>query len=557
MKKGLLTLVVVLMTLVGVVANAAVPGMWGIPDVIIGDLEDTPPDGAATDYLFVYPDAFDLDNYMSIVSSGTLAGLTWHYMLGDPDPTVIAINGTTPAPSTDIYAVDNLVDFRNVACSPVGAHYSLHPIGFPTTTPIVCTLKIQNTVGASSYSDEGSFTVYTVHGVNDSLTNEFYRVDRVAVSMASDPTGAGWSFVGIEAPVGPGSPYGITPPDYGYDATTGAVYLMTDGADNNVGMWVMPTGTGAPIPYIDGAAYIVESMLFAEPTHDQGSATADHIPGIRVRANVANESVNVALDIKSYQFGGKEVSMDSSAPSTETFIIDPRDQSGWTGVGLEDLYYAFDLIDFPVGGGADDEEGIVALTNVDIDSFPIKMMVSTLADPQIQTVYPAGTSFAATYESDFTHVDFGFGGTAPSAFLDASGNLAVSASGSVTRGLGYHELVETAGFIMNTSGLWHQIVFSCKASTQMAPWMRLRVFMSDFQRTISNSYLLIGTDGSQLPPGAGADYSVFFVPQDHYGSGVVLCWGFDYIDFDVTYGEAILSCSKVTCKTFNPPLPAP
>jgi hypothetical protein len=563
MKKGFITLMVALFTLVGMVSYGAVPEMWGIPDVIVGDLEDQT-GGALTDNYFVFPDALDLDNYMAIASSGTLAGLEWIYYDAQPALDVIAINGFTADDTTDVYAVSNLASFRNVACTPVGGPYTAHPL-VPSSTPIIVYLKVQNTVGSFSYSDSGNFTVFTIDETSDSLTNEFYRIDRVAVSMTADPV---WTFVQppyfdhTQAP-----PFGLRPCDGGYDATTGTYWLETTDFDNDFGFWTMSNPATSPalqtlIPYVDGHAYILTAGVWAQPVVPTGAEafTNDLVPWIRLRVNSANETISQQLDVLSTAGGSIVPTTNPATATTETMVFDPRDQT--VGYGTDKLYFSYDLIDFSAHDrtypGENDEEGMVGITSLEVDSFPVKMLTSQLAASTDVISLPTTTTWVDDYD-DFDHVKFAFGGNQPDVGLSEDGNLLLR-SQFVDRGVCWHELLPTSTLaVQQDDTRWFRYVLRSKVSSYDIPWLRFRVFTGDSQRGIDYDVRPTGNWNTyQFVPAAGqatSAYNVFYVPKP--GHNPSLLFSIDYIDFDPAHGDADIELVSVKVTKFTPPTPPP
>lgn len=88
MRKGFkVTLATVAIALLGFNAMAMAPTVSGIPDIIVGDAEDT---SAAN--VFVYEDAFTLDDYVQDDSTDA-ADIIWSYSVADPGNQRYVLNG--------------------------------------------------------------------------------------------------------------------------------------------------------------------------------------------------------------------------------------------------------------------------------------------------------------------------------------------------------------------------------------------------------------------------------------------------------------------------------
>lgn len=138
MRKGLTqTLLTVAVALLGFNAMSAAPIIGNIPDVIIGDAE-----AGTSSNLFVYPDAINLDTFVSddntsdgailwsYSASGTAYRLNGAPEIGAGDPN--APGGASLAGDSDAAKVDanaRTVTFRNINRSPVGG-----PNTAPTTS---------------------------------------------------------------------------------------------------------------------------------------------------------------------------------------------------------------------------------------------------------------------------------------------------------------------------------------------------------------------------------------------------------------------------------------
>ena len=579
MRKGLFTLTVVLLTLVGVVGYGAVPEIVYIPDVVIGD------DGAATDNFFVFPDAFDFDDYVGWVSTGTVIGYTWLYT--DATTDAITINDLLPADDSDVYAVDTAASFRNVACSPVGGPYTLHPT--MTSTPVLCELTVRN----YAFDFPSLFTVYTFDEEPDALIiPKFERVDVTSVTFDVDPGWAG--VIGYTLTQAEYPPYGLRSPTGDWNSTTGCYYLETTGFDNDFGFWSMLDPDGSPtvaaqvlagtlIPYELGQVYVAEASLYAIPEVPADAELfygenvwRDFIPQIRIRINTANESLSTDMILPSNGDritlgGGIQISeaelcvtTDPANPRMDTLVFDPRDQLS-PSADYAALYFSFDLLDFSADDrayyGELDEEGLVGLVNLDIDTFPVRALAPAFTTFTLVMTYPTGADYEADYD-EYVHFQTGFGGREPQALLE-NGNLGL-VSEDIDRGFALHELMASSAQVVPISeDNWYVYKFYVKPSTVDIPFLRLRVFLAEdaTQRSIQynvggtyvpagsfNGYQFVASPGKPMPI-----FNVFFVPPTGVEDTKSLAYAIDYIDFDPDHGDATVELTKVEVYEFPPP----
>ena len=564
MKKGFLTLMVTLLTLVGTVGFAATLGLWGIPDVIIGDLEDQT-GGALTDNFFVFPDALDFDDYWTIASTGTFGYIAWIFYDAVPDKDIISINGLVATQTSDAYAISTLASFRNLATTPIGGPYTSRP-AVPTSSPIEVFLSAANVVGSFSYAGYGDLLVFTVDEANDSLTNEFYRFNPTGwtdVVMSADP---GWTLFTLDATVDENPPFGLHTVDGGYNATSDTLWMETSDADFDFGAWMQVDlfGTASSIladsvPFIAQRSYILSAGVWADPVVPLGQDAFhdDFVPAMRVRCNSVREDMSAQLDIQSSGGGTLVPSTDPASPTTETLVFDPRDQSG----DLAGLYCTFDLVDFSAFGRTPnelDEEGIVGITFMDVDVFPTKMLQSSLANITTVQTLPTGANFDA-HSAEFTKTTFASSGNLPNAGVDSDGNFLLSSS-FVERGFAIYQMnVGSSLALAPDDSKWYVYRFKVKPSNFDCPWMRFRVAYADFQRTVDvdvkQDFWFDGRQFIQDQGAATATYNIYFAPVVGHTAGLI--WAFDMIDFDASHGDTNLALVSLKVETFSPPGNAP
>jgi hypothetical protein len=540
MKKGLLTLTVLALLLVGAVGFGAQPELWGIPDIIIGDAEDF----GVSDDLFIFTDAFAFADFFHWVTDGAKAE-KWHFMHSDPLD-VLTINRQLPdiTAIADISAGFTTASFRDVLLSPPGGPWDSNPpvIGIVTDT-IIVSIQIDNAL----LVDDQDFACYIVDDGFDELTNEYYKIDVANIVMTSDP---GWYYFEQTISAAANPPYGISTMNESYNSTSDALVIESDGDDNDFGAWVMPD-----LDYTHGAAYIFIAELFATPIYPDGASSGDFVCGVRLRANVKNETCNALSQIQSLGIAAAGISTDWENPSTHVLIFDPRDQSD-VPLSLQKIYFNFDAFDFE-GHNRDyagqlDDEGAVGIKSVKVETFPVKMMWKETTSCKS---YPEGASFYADI-SDYIGVRGSFfGGNAPVATTGAGGTLKLDSVG-VTSGFAYWQLVDTSGLMMADDGSdYYALKFVAKTSHFNVDLVRFRAMDTFYQNVSEYSLVNVpGAGGLQEPGPAGDIYNVFFDARRPHFNNVRLRFGMDM--GDSTEG---LDMSAELCgvEMRSCPLPAP
>ena len=539
MKKGLLTLVVLAVFSVGAVGFAATPELWGIPDIVIGDDEDS----GVTDNCFVFTDAFAFADYFHWVDSGA-KNLKWHYTNCEPIG-LLTVNDfaedyTAIADITVAGTIAN-ASFRNIMLTPVGGPNTLSPVGWLDTTDVaVVTFMADNFLVV----DEQDFTVYTVDSTTDALTNEYYKSSVSDTVMTSDP---GWtSFLDASASPAVSPPYGLSGCDGTYNATSNALTLSTDGDNNDFGAWVSPD-----IAYVDGAAYMFTASLFCTPIYPEAvvadpptGTVFEYMPKIRLRVNVKAETVVGELEINSLGSANAEISTDCANPSTDVLIFDPRDQSNMP-YGLQSMYFSFDLIDFEAHGREyplqKDDQGTVGLTQLLVETYPAKMLWRE-ATPRKS--YPTGAKFTDNL-SDYVPAEYSmFGGVTCEATTDGAGNLALVSEG-VTAGFAIWALAPppgTAAYLMSgDTDDFYAMRISCKSSNTSVPWLRFRLYEQNYQRLTTLNIRPTEGTGAQLPGVTGDTYSIFLEPVRPQFDNMRVLFAIDLIDFLEDGGDSIVT----------------
>jgi hypothetical protein len=408
-------------------------------------------------------------------------------------------------------------------------------------------------------TDDQDITVYSVDGANDALTNEYLLADVMYEDSAA--LIADWVERSADFPPSATIPTGISGPDTVENTTSGALELVTTGDDNDFGSWGQEMGTAAPIPWEANMSFVFLSTLYAIPDVPVGEEAEwyRYIPEIRLRVNAANETINSLIDIQSLPPYLAPITSDSSNASTETMIFDPRDHSTFVGDGIENMYFSFDLIDFSKSTPNPpeefiDDEGTIGLMELDVDSFPQKMIAREAT--MVQEM-PAGLGTFRDIVDQFTSVALGFGSALPLAQLDGPGNLQLADAGT-NRSFCYWGLNEGNGVDITDASLWYYAVFSMNANNQDAYSVRLRLFDKNFQR--SSIVSVSNVDGTaaravHVPGTALKQYTVYFVaPAGLEGSE--LLFAFDLLDFDA-WGDTAVSLWSCDFFTATPAVPAP
>jgi hypothetical protein len=347
-----------------------------------------------------------------------------------------------------------------------------------------------------------------------------------------------------------------------------AVVMDTVKKDNSFGYWTDNTVTTSVknqvlIPYVDQGVYIIHANVFAKPrittvALDLTPPPADFVPWMRLRVNSANESVYQEMDILSTNNGTLEVTTDPTKATTETMIMDPRKQdlTGTTYTGLNKLYFSFDLIDFPSLNGRD-EEGLVGLTALDVETFPMSGVNSVRSQKTLVQSYPVAATFQAE-QGAYTKFSTGFGSNAPEVNYSATGGFMRITDSDIARGFAYFQLSSEGMAVTADPSKWYMYKFfltrTGSADGNDPEQLRLRLLYGDEQRHINYGVKQTGDRNAYqfnvIPPDATLVYSVFMVPKE--GELYKLFFAFDYIDFSTSHGSVIFDLQKVEVYSLAP-----
>lgn len=559
MKKGLFTLVLVCFVVVGMVGFAANPEFWGIPDIIIGDQEDI----GVTDNYFVFSDAFAFADYFHWTSGGVKTGLKWHYVQSDSvTGDGIAINLSTVSASVDITGggAETDASFQNIIISPIGGPNNGGSLPADSTDAVVVSLQLNNFL----LKDDQDVTVFTDDGGFDAYTSEYYYTPAAGEDFAANP---GW-IDRVADPIPPliGVPAGITNGVHAYNSTSDCYTIATTGLDNVFGHWQMPANS---IDIIPGAAYVFTAELFVKPVgvspiDEEAGLWTLYGPQIRLRINAQNESIGQEALVQSTGSGDLALTSDAAAgfpnATSETFVFDPRDHSAYVGFGTDNLYFSMDLVDFIAGTGSErDDEGLIGISELDVATFPIKMLAKEATTAQS---YPRSEATLGAEIDEYNAYATGFGGTPMAATTDAANSLLLVSNG-VAKGFAFYDLINSYGIGVDDTNKnkWFWFQFEVAASSQSIDWIRLRVQTNDAQRVVLYNLRGQFAGGYQLPGGSSLfeTYNVIMCGQDEMLNRRI-SFSFDHIDFyegEASLGNGTAILKSVKALTVDPPTLSP
>lgn len=182
MTKGLKsTLLTVAVALLGLNAMAMAPTIGNIPDVIIGDAEDS-----TASNNFVYPDAINLDNYVTDDNTPT-TGILWsytnpggHYRINNVNAIVTPDSNADTPGSAELTTNDDgdssdsnkrTITIRNSALSPLnGSGQSTAPYADPGATSDSQVITLYASDSTTHALAGKSFMAYIVNDGNDALS---------------------------------------------------------------------------------------------------------------------------------------------------------------------------------------------------------------------------------------------------------------------------------------------------------------------------------------------------------------------------------------------------
>lgn len=247
MRKGFkVTLATVAIALLGFKAMAMAPTVSGIPDIIVGDAEDS-----SDANVFVYPDAFNLDQYVQDDSTAP-GDIIWSFTVADPGNSRYRLNGlvglpdgtdenTHVAPGADrldtadddpakVDSNPRTVTIRDEVASPVAGTppYAEPGAPFAVVGSEVITLHASD---GSTYSAETSKQEIIIYTVNDHVDAYSPYTEHPGVQVLSRNFAEGqfgWSFTQSEGTV--------------QSSTTGGICLEVPLTGGNDGNWASPYG---------------------------------------------------------------------------------------------------------------------------------------------------------------------------------------------------------------------------------------------------------------------------------------------------------------------------
>jgi hypothetical protein len=466
MKKGLLSLLVAAITLVGVQASFAVaPTLKNIPDVCIGDEEDN---GVSDNNFFRFTDAFRFDDYVLATDPSTTASaLLWSFdevnLAGDPqwytingkDPihTTLAQQGTgdpadhiSPGASNELRQGNEYATFRDIVFSPT-------PDNLPYPTPSadhsagkVVTFFVSD--GSQVASQE--IIVKTVDNTFDALTggspyDPYY-------DETFDTQHAGWLTGGATVAL-PGSNT-LT-----YNGTTGA-YTITV-FTNGTGTYKFAYWYGDRpfwLPYSEvGTDKYVRAKYYMYATGQTGGTA--NIPNFNLKLQnrfavttqllVQTHDETSPGDLTAYQ--ELRPSTDPNNPSLYRVDFDPIDvpflstntNVSGQGEGIQPSFEAFVLFST--------DNGTIGMTELEMGTYPISALGTPVAS-QVRTAAQVGENPTASVDTRYNVVIGAAAGVKPTTENTNLGSIGGSGAGTAfdstpvpTDRIGYLDRLFSAG----------------------------------------------------------------------------------------------------------------
>jgi len=431
MKNGLTkALAAVAIAFIGYQAYAVAPVVRAIPDIIVTDDTNLV---VTTPFTFVYPDAINLNDYVS--DDGDLSAIIWSYKGGfnTNGDSRFRLNGATPLTSATSTiappAVDQIQLAANITAAgefnPDANPYTvtvrdivLSPFGGPNVDPAVAVGTIIRTEFVTLYASDGTtasvgrnlklMTRKAGPGVADSLT---YTPQPAPVRASTYSFATSTNFWVSSSPIG-----SIT-----YQ-TVGGLCITSTAAGANLGELVSPYGTAGGVQLTANSVYRMRATMTTNQTN------AGQVPLWDIylqNFNPAGAGGDQAYLADYFFLDGTGSANAIKGPATGLNQFDlwyaPAALSTpqWAGVfgttydGKRDMRLVFRVLDVAGAGyGAETDSGQICMTNLVVDKFDTTRMYE-VGNSQVYSLNPVIPGINGVSVLDLLHDTFGI--------LDGSG----------------------------------------------------------------------------------------------------------------------------------------
>jgi hypothetical protein len=518
MKKGLF-ITLVLSALLATSAFAYSPVLDTIPDVVIGDADET--GFWTTDVnFFRFTDAFAFDDYVTDQDSTPSTHLKWCFIEGTsgvleinekPELDIGSEDPKDPPAGKDVRDGNATASFRDIGASPksydaaVLAGTDVYP-GSPLCDQLI-TFWVSD---EANNADSQTIYVKSIDGDVDRLSQGVQEVKRFGFDTG--PEDFGW-----------GTITGFSLPRSRQKA--GAIGLQDPTGGIGFGFWQTP---GDHIAYEAGKIFRARFALM----RDAALTSADDMPTIRLRWISNNFTGSTSYYINSVDPFNQVPPID---PSTEDYgayfypITDPG------GLGL-----AMDMLDFSP------ETGTVWCDEIVVE----KIDRSYLS-------FSAVGEFDTNFGTWSFNPNFGAFGDVSSAGSGAS-SLALTSTVADAANAGFHQCADNALAYDTATALLYRASFDLsRAGTNGAivPTIRLRAFNEDNQMVAAFN-MQHGATGAGAPAQGGSTVEVLWDRPDLPASPTTAQDGFkvafDMLDFAPTEGDTV-TLDKVTVESTSIP----
>jgi len=484
---------IVVFALMGSIVFAYAPVIKPMPDIYIGDNEDSP--GTVDNNLFRFSDALDLDAYVDDEDS-TISELVWSFIEGTG--TDLLINGISQlagpgdavnadALSKDIRSVKATIDLWDESnCTQIGTYPDLDPdpaLPFASASTLNEVVTFFCSDGALVDSDQ--VIVQAVDNDNDRISETTIWE---LVGECDDFTGDtdGWFYQGF-----PGADF--IPATSANNGT--ALGLVTDDTTNRFAWWVSPDISGITA----GELYKIKWTLSTNQTNQ------DLVPATRCR--VGDLQLNYAYTMTVQSDGTTNPNAPTASAKAYNQYIEALTAS--------DMQLFFDVYDFTNPG----DFGTVWLEEACLYTAS-ESSLGTWTDESVPALNATGWAWAAV--TGFTLPTSGVSGGLQMTTTDAQ--------------------VDTFGFwftggLSFTADQLYKAAFTITCNTSNPGWSMMRASSDDLQ--LPNRLTVYTAPGAIQPDADGETYPLFFTPPDSIGSTNTFTMAFEYGDFEDNKGGTL------------------
>jgi hypothetical protein len=493
MSKSLRVLaVIVVFALMGSIVFAYAPVIKPLPNIYIGDNEDSP--GTIDNNLFRFSDAINLDDYVDDEDS-TISELVWSFIEGTG--TDLLINGISqladPGDAVnadilgkDIRSVKATTDFWDESnCTQIGTYPDLDP---DPALPFASASTLNEVV--TFFCSDG-INVDSGDTIVQAVDNDFDGVSMVTIFTevfcdGFEGTTDGWFYQAF--------------PGVGYTGATSttnanAIGLVTDDTTNRFAWWRSADVSGI----VQGDLYKIAWELSTNQTNQ------DLVPSTRCR--VGDATLNYAYTMAVESNGTTNPNAPTSTPKIYNQYVEAL-----TG---DDMQLYFDVYDFSNPGDFGtmwlEEACLYSASTGDLGAW---------TDETVPPPSAAGWGWAPAT-----------GFSLPSS--GTTGGLQMTTTNADANHFGFW----FTGGLTFTADQLYLASWTVTSSSTTPPWTMVRVSSDDLQ--LPNRLTVYTSGGGIQPDADGETYPLYFTPPESIGSVNTYTMAFELGDFEGDKGGTL------------------